>query len=172
MTPDPYRILGVAPSASLQEIRTAYLAGARKFHPDLYLSYAQKIWATRKMQDLNVAYASILKGGRRSAEIKRTPTTPRNDATTKVPAQETDLHDDRRWNIGFGIAWAIFSVLFFLFITYQNQPEGVSGWIISGVLSVFVSPLIMIALAVALAMPIAAIVFPFLQSFSDKRLVT
>jgi hypothetical protein len=52
---DYYKILGVAPSASPEEIRSAYRSLARKFHPDINKSEDSEFW----MQLINEAYAVL-----------------------------------------------------------------------------------------------------------------
>ena len=59
---DPYSILGVSPSATDDEIKEAYRALARKYHPDNYTDdNPLKDLANEKMQEINEAYDEILK---------------------------------------------------------------------------------------------------------------
>ena len=52
---DPYKILGVARSASDDEVKNAYRALARKYHPDKYRDSDLAEMATEKMQEVNWA---------------------------------------------------------------------------------------------------------------------
>ena len=57
---DPYSILGVSQSASDKEIKEAYRALARKYHPDNYGDdNPLKDLANEKMQEINSAYDEI-----------------------------------------------------------------------------------------------------------------
>jgi DnaJ-class molecular chaperone len=59
---DPYSILGVSKDASDEEIKSAYRALARKYHPDNYGDdNPLKELATDKMQEINLAYDEIQK---------------------------------------------------------------------------------------------------------------
>ena len=56
MIEDPYKILGVSPNASDEEIKRAYRALAKKYHPDRNPGDAE---AAKKMQQVNAAYEQI-----------------------------------------------------------------------------------------------------------------
>ncbi len=56
---DPYKVLGVAPTASDDEIKKAYRALARKYHPDKYRDSDLSDLASEKMKEVNAAYEQI-----------------------------------------------------------------------------------------------------------------
>lgn len=56
MMDDPYKVLGVSPNASDDEIKRAYRKLAKKYHPDVNPGDAE---AARKMQEINAAYEQI-----------------------------------------------------------------------------------------------------------------
>lgn len=58
---DPYKILGVAPNATDDEIKDAYRKLARKYHPDKYTDSDMKSLAEEKMKEVNSAYDEIQK---------------------------------------------------------------------------------------------------------------
>ena len=63
---DPYKVLGVSPSASDDEIKEAYRNLAKKYHPDQYAESPLKELADEKMKEINEAYDQITaqrKGG-------------------------------------------------------------------------------------------------------------
>lgn len=58
---NPYEVLGVSPSATNEEIRDAYRALAKKYHPDNYADSPLADMAEEKMKEINAAYDEILR---------------------------------------------------------------------------------------------------------------
>lgn len=56
MIDDPYKVLGVSPDASDEEIKRAYRRLAKKYHPDVNPGDA---YAAQQMQKINAAYEQI-----------------------------------------------------------------------------------------------------------------
>ena len=56
---DPYSVLGVSRNATDDEIKKAYRALARKYHPDNYHDNPLADLAQEKMQEINEAYDAI-----------------------------------------------------------------------------------------------------------------
>lgn len=59
---DPYEVLGVPRSASKEQIKAAYKALAKKYHPDNYASSPLRGTAEEKMAEINEAYDAIMSG--------------------------------------------------------------------------------------------------------------
>ena len=59
MVQDPYKVLGVSPDASDEEIKKAYRELTKKYHPD---RNPDNPAAAEKMNDINVAYDAIKSG--------------------------------------------------------------------------------------------------------------
>ena len=58
---DPYAVLGVAQNASLDEVKSAYRALVKKYHPDNYVNNPLADLAEEKMKEINEAYDTIVK---------------------------------------------------------------------------------------------------------------
>ena len=56
MIEDPYKVLGLGPDASDEDVKRAYRRLAKKYHPDLNPGDQE---AARKMQEVNTAYEQI-----------------------------------------------------------------------------------------------------------------
>ncbi|OQB25182.1 MAG: Chaperone protein DnaJ [Firmicutes bacterium ADurb.Bin182] len=60
---NPYKVLGVSETASQEEIRAAYLALVKKYHPDRYADNPLKELANEKLKEINEAYEALSKKG-------------------------------------------------------------------------------------------------------------
>lgn len=58
---NPYEVLGISPSATNEEVRDAYRALAKKYHPDNYVDNPLADMAEEKMKEINSAYDEILR---------------------------------------------------------------------------------------------------------------
>ncbi len=65
---DPYKLLGVSPDATDEEIKQAYHALVRKYHPDKYANTDLADMANEKMKDINAAYEEIQSRRKHAAE--------------------------------------------------------------------------------------------------------
>ncbi len=63
---NPYEVLGVSPNATEEEIKAAYKALVKKYHPDQYQDSPLSDVAEEKMAEINDAYDTII-NERRSA---------------------------------------------------------------------------------------------------------
>lgn len=64
---DPYAVLGISGDATDEQVKTAYRALAKKYHPDNFADNPLSDLASEKMQEINEAYDTIMsarkKGG-------------------------------------------------------------------------------------------------------------
>lgn len=58
---DPYKVLGVSSTASDEEIKKAYRALVKQYHPDNYADNPLANLAAEKMKEINEAYSEIQK---------------------------------------------------------------------------------------------------------------
>ena len=65
---DPYSVLGVSPSATEDEIKKAYRALAKKYHPDVNNGSPE---AERRMKEVNEAYSAVMKLRREGGSASR-----------------------------------------------------------------------------------------------------
>ncbi len=65
---DPYKILGVSPDVSDEELKKAYRTLAKKYHPDRYAGNPLEKTASEKMKQINEAYDMILEQRKNSTQ--------------------------------------------------------------------------------------------------------
>lgn len=58
---DPYKVLGVSPNATDEEVKAAYRELAKKYHPDKFANNPLADLAAEKMKEINQAYDEIMK---------------------------------------------------------------------------------------------------------------
>lgn len=64
---DPYGVLGVSPGATDEEIKKAYRALSRKYHPDANVNNPNKAQAEEKFKEIQQAYQQIMDERERKA---------------------------------------------------------------------------------------------------------
>ena len=64
---DPYKVLGIDPSATDEQVTAAYREMARKYHPDNYTDNPLSDLAQEKMQEINEAYDTIVRSRKAGA---------------------------------------------------------------------------------------------------------
>ncbi|MGI5894394.1 MAG: J domain-containing protein [Candidatus Merdivicinus sp.] len=57
---DPYKVLGISPNASEEEVKSAYRQLVKKYHPDNYADSPLADLANEKMQEVNEAYDMVI----------------------------------------------------------------------------------------------------------------
>ncbi len=67
-----YEILGVSPCASREEVRAAYRALARRWHPDRFMEGPEREWAGARMAEITRAYRACIKGCRAARATRTT----------------------------------------------------------------------------------------------------
>lgn len=65
-----YSVLNVPPTATKAEIRAAYRALARRWHPDRFMEGPERDWANEKMAEINAAYRACLKEPQQLADAE------------------------------------------------------------------------------------------------------
>ena len=59
---DAFQVLGIPVTSDREQIRAAYRALARRWHPDRFMAGPERDWANDKMAEINAAYRECLEG--------------------------------------------------------------------------------------------------------------
>jgi hypothetical protein len=111
-----YEVLGVTTTASAGEVRQAYLAAARRHHPDLEADPARRARAEQQMQRVNLAWSILGDPTRRvgydrtlglpePGQVPHRPWIPVDDDPDEVDPR--DLLDDTPYGDGRGLPRAL-----------------------------------------------------------------
>ncbi len=85
---NPYELLEVSPTATAEEIKTAYLRLAKQWHPDRF-SGAEKAQAEQRFRDLNEAYTMVKDPVRRGAVPPPSAAAPKDTPPAPAPLDRT-----------------------------------------------------------------------------------
>jgi hypothetical protein len=130
---DHYATLGLPQTATPDEIRNAFRQLAKKYHPDLYHENIKRLWACRKMQEINTAYEVLSNPVKREAydkttshNISSTIRTPTNATRESSTPSSNKAAQDKTWLDRFigpfiTLAWTIGTLVYFSI--YWSQPS-------------------------------------------------
>ncbi|MBR2670757.1 MAG: J domain-containing protein [Oscillospiraceae bacterium] len=112
---DPYKVLGVSPDASEDEIKKAYRELAKKYHPDLNPGNAE---AEQKMNEINAAYDSIKNGTAYSSPYGTQSSSPYGYGYARQPNGQQS---------GSYTGWADYGPFKTYTYTYRTRDYGNTG---------------------------------------------
>lgn len=115
-----YQVLNVPFTASRAEIRAAYRALARRWHPDRFMEGPERDWANEKMAEINAAYHCCLRGRTGSASSRDD-----GDALRKIQQLIDDglYHNAREMLMGVTTRCAEWNYLFGAVLMKMRETE-------------------------------------------------
>ena len=120
MIDDPYKVLGVSPDASDEEIKRAYRALAKKYHPDLNPGDTN---AAEQMQKVNAAYEQI-----KNPEKFQTPGSGYGSQSSYNPYGSYDLFGGYRQSYaGSGSAEGQYQQAAYQYIRFGRYREALNA---------------------------------------------
>ncbi|MBN1934146.1 MAG: J domain-containing protein [Anaerolineae bacterium] len=152
--PNYYRILGIAPIASENEIKHAYRGLAKHYHPDT-MPPEKRDWAREQMVRINAAY-QVLQNPQRRAEYDRlrgyanslppqTSSPPANHALWRRQRERRRRQQSQRWRIAATACAALLVASLLLTVAFARTSTAY-------VVAAAIDGALMIALITSLAM--------------------
>ncbi|MGH7844485.1 MAG: J domain-containing protein [Candidatus Binatia bacterium] len=139
---DYYEMLGVSPSASASEIRTAHRELVKKYHPDLFTREADKARATDKLRQINEAYAVLGNAERRrehdearsrkATTFKRASTETRSTSTRRSKRARKKGFNWRKYAGSRKAAGCILGAILVAWWAYaaNREPQVATVWML------------------------------------------
>ena len=91
---NPYQVLGISPGASDDEIKKAYRALSRKYHPDANINNPNKAQAEEKFKEVQQAYDQIMrKNSRAEALVEVMDITPPPQVVEAIGTITVEIRD-------------------------------------------------------------------------------
>lgn len=171
---DHYAVLGIADSASADEIRSAFRAAAKREHPDLFPMYAQKLRATVQMRRLLASYAVLRDPQQRAeydrtrraqAEVQHRARLDRHEPTMPLSRVTGDA-EYSRWILA---GWFACGAACATGLWYFDPPRSISGFLYLGAMSLVAGPIIVGLALLALIVPAGVVAIGFGEAFRDFR---
>lgn len=134
---DAFKVLGIPPTASREEIRDAYHDLARRWHPDRFMAGPERDWANDKMAAINAAYRACLnhvrerRGASSAEDDGLAPVRQLIDVGQYASARRLLMSYDTRcaeWNYLFGIVLAAMretdkAIIYLTVAAHQNPTS-------------------------------------------------
>ena len=130
-----YAVLNVPPTATKAEIRAAYRALARRWHPDRFMEGPERDWANEKMAEINAAYRACLREPTQCADAEEEGRALRRNEELidggQYPLARRKLMDIAtrcaEWNYLFGAVLMktseVQKALIYLSVAAHQQPD-------------------------------------------------
>lgn len=123
-------ILGLSPGATTEEVRKAYRALARRWHPDRFMKGPERDWASERMAQINTAYRTCLSKSRSETEDGLTRARALIEDGSLKDARALLMSMDTRcaeWNYLFGLLLLrirdLRRALIYLGVAAHQNPE-------------------------------------------------
>ena len=99
---DAFQVLGIPVTSDREQIRAAYRALARRWHPDRFMAGPERDWANDKMAEINAAYRECLDGLKRVSKPAETENAALAQVQSLIDSGNYLSARKAEWNYLFG----------------------------------------------------------------------